>query len=72
MKVEKNDKIRVVFEVSPEVNDIIEGLASRLGITKVEVVRRSLSLYEDAVKEVRDRNGEIIFDNSTGKRKILI
>jgi len=49
-------KIRLSLDVTPQVNSIIDNLAKDNGITKAEVLRRSIAFY-DAISKGR-RNGE--------------
>jgi len=42
--------IRLSLDVSPELNAALESLADRLGITKADVLRRAIVLYDVATK----------------------
>ncbi len=44
------DKIRLSLDVSPELNDLIEDLASRTDGTKSDVLRRAIALMDVAVR----------------------
>lgn len=47
------NRIRLSLEVSPELNETLEGLAARIHGTKSEVLRRAIALMEVAIEAAR-------------------
>ena len=58
-------KIRLNFDVTPEVNAKLEELAAKLGGTKAEVLRKAIALIDFAV-ESRD-GGALLASVKNGK-----
>jgi predicted transcriptional regulator len=46
-------KIRLSLDISPETNELLEQLATRIGGTKSEVLRKAIVLMEVAVEAKR-------------------
>lgn len=42
-------KVRLSLDVSPELNDLLESLAVRIGGTKSDVLRKGIALLEVAI-----------------------
>lgn len=51
------DKIRLTVDVSPELNETLNTLASNSSTTKSDVMRRAITLVEDSF-DTFDRNAE--------------
>ena len=48
------DKIRLSFDVTPELNDQLQDIAEEVGGTKTEVLRKAIALMRVAVDAKRD------------------
>ncbi len=46
---DEKEKVRLSLDVSPEVNELLEQLASTIGGTKSDVLRKAIALMEVAV-----------------------
>ena len=51
---------KLTLEFSPEMTKLIEGFAKEAGVNKIEIVRRSLALYNYANKEVMNKEGRCL------------
>lgn len=49
----EREKVRLSLDISPELNDLLEGLAATTGTTKSDVLRRAITLMEVAVDAKR-------------------
>lgn len=61
-------QVRLSLDVSSELNEALEKVASETHSTKSDVLRKSIALLEMAVREKRQGNHLGIFD---GKQKIV-
>jgi predicted transcriptional regulator len=50
----QKDKIRLTLDLSPELNNLLEELASAIGATKSDVLRKSIGLMEVAIDAKRN------------------
>jgi len=53
-------KIRISFDTTPKMKDIINSLSSRCGITQSEMLRRAISLLL-VFEEAKDRGESMAF-----------
>lgn len=60
--------IRLSLDVSSELNDALESVASETNSTKSDVLRKSIALLEMAVREKKHGNHLGVFDD---KQKIV-
>ena len=51
---EPPDKVKLSLFVSPQLNDMLGGLAKESGATKSDVLRKALALYEAATEAKRE------------------
>lgn len=56
-----NERVRVTFEVTPEVNELLESLANEAGTTKVDIMRRAIAVMKAASEQKRRGRGHIGF-----------
>ena len=65
---------RLTIEFSENVNEILKDLAKKDQITKVDVIRRSLALFDFIHKEVVEGNKRLIVtdDNGDPPKEILL
>lgn len=50
----EREKIRLSFDITPELNDQIEDIADQVGGTKTEVFKKAIALMRVAVDAKRD------------------
>jgi hypothetical protein len=61
-----NDKVRLSLDVSQQLNRTLDDIASSLGITKAEALRRAITLMELAV-EGKERGERVALADRDGK-----
>jgi hypothetical protein len=59
----KPPKVRLTFEVSQEMNELLDKLADESGGTKSELLRKAIALMEVAVEAKRKRNALGVIDS---------
>lgn len=58
---------RLTIEFPDQVNDILTDLAKKDGTTKVDILRRSLALYNYAHREVAEKDRKLSITDSDDK-----
>ena len=68
---------RMSVELSGKTDERVEAIARQLGVTKVEIVRRTLAAYSTLDREARTKDGEIVVafqdaENPTRQTRMVI
>ena len=69
---EKNTKIRVTADFSPEAFAALEELAALFETTKADALRRALGISKFIMTEQKKNNRKLVLESAEGKNRIEI
>ena len=60
------DRLRFDVQMPEELADQLDSISDSTGLTRAEIFRRAIALYEEA-KNIEKNNGKVLFKNAQGE-----